>query len=55
MITLLGRPAARLSPIIPGLVDARAVVEGFKAYIRPRRRTLGRRSSRSVIEDGRRY
>lgn len=50
-----GRPAARLMPIMQDGPDARSVIDDFKTFSRSRRRTLGRLSPRSLIEDGRRY
>ena len=54
VITRRGRPAARLVPVTSDGLDARVVIDEFKTYSRSRRRTLGRLSFRSLIEDGRR-
>jgi len=55
VITRRGRPAARLVPMSLGKPDARAVIADFKAYSKARRRTLGRLSIRTLIDDGRRF
>ncbi len=55
VITRRGRPAARLVPIAGDTPHVRTVIDGFKAYSASRRRTLGRLSFRTLIEDGRRF
>jgi prevent-host-death family protein len=55
VVTRNGRPSAQLVPVTVGSMNPRTAIEGLKAYSRSRKRTLGRLSYRSLIEDGRRY
>jgi prevent-host-death family protein len=55
VITRRGRPAARLVPVTAEAPDVRATIRAFKAFSRSRKRTLGRLSVRTLIEDGRRF
>lgn len=55
LITRRGRPAARLVPVTDEASDTRDVITRFQDYSKSRRRTLGRFSASTLIEDGRRF
>jgi len=55
VITRRGRPAAHLIPISLSTSDAKTVIKEFKEYSKKRRRTLGRISYRTLINEGRRF